>query len=302
MTKKIALIIQGPIISSGVKGSVLRNKNILTNKNREHIVDFNCVDNILELAKKANDLDFDQVILSTWKCDEIALFENSNLFNKVIANDEENFQNIHIKNEVFLQNYKKQFHTLKSAADFLKSKNLDYIIKIRTDLSVDMNLLLLESRNAMMNRSTLINNGIRNGTRFLELDDFIFGSTKDLFVKWMETLENINFGKIPGAHNNLMISYLWAKHEESFKHTKLHFFHKNIINNSKKINNLAINEWENFHILDRNFWKDVKLRGDILDSRYFEFINQKPNILKHKLNYNFANYFNWKRNEKSKTK
>ena len=215
-------------------------------------------------------------------------------------NDEENFQNIYIKNEVFLQNYKKQFHTLKSAADFLKSKNLDYIIKIRTDLLVDMNLLLLECKNAMMNESTLINNGIRTDTRFLELDDFIFGSTKDLFVKWMETLENINFGKIPGAHNNLMISYLWAKYEESFKNTKLHFFHKNPINNSKKINNLAKKEWENFHIIDKNFWKDVKLRGDILDTRYFEFVYQKPNILKHKLNYNFAEYFYWKRNERNK--
>ena len=78
MTKRIALIIQGPIVSSGVKGSVLRDKNLFTKKDREHYVDFNCTDNILELAKKANDLDFDQIVLSTWKCEEIALFEKSN--------------------------------------------------------------------------------------------------------------------------------------------------------------------------------------------------------------------------------
>ncbi|GIR19903.1 hypothetical protein CM15mP35_01640 [bacterium] len=48
---KIALIIQGPIISSGVRGSILRDKNLLTDKNENTFIDYDCMDNVVKLAK-----------------------------------------------------------------------------------------------------------------------------------------------------------------------------------------------------------------------------------------------------------
>ena len=46
MNKKIGLIIQGPVLSSGVRGPLLRDKNIINQKKDESFVDFNCIDNI----------------------------------------------------------------------------------------------------------------------------------------------------------------------------------------------------------------------------------------------------------------
>ena len=40
-TKRIGLIIQGPMLSSGVKGSLLRDKNSIKEKNDKNYVEFN---------------------------------------------------------------------------------------------------------------------------------------------------------------------------------------------------------------------------------------------------------------------
>ena len=292
MNKKIGLIIQGPVISSGVRGPLLRDKNIITQKKDESFVDFNCIENINKLSLKANGL-FKNVVLSTWKNQEIDILKNIKTIDKIIISDENQFEEIYIKNNIFKQNYRKQFHTLKVAMDYLNDHDLDFVVKIRTDLFVDLDQLYEECVKTINKQTILINNGIRQKTRFLELDDFILGAEPKLFAAWMENIMNIEFRNWGGSHHRLMLSYLWAKYEKSFKYNKLHFFHQEIENNSNKLSNLAIREWEYFHILDKDILSNSKLRGEKLDKRYFEFDVQKPLKGRHKFKYNFTLYFKW---------
>ena len=90
-----------------------------------------------------------------------------------------------------------------------------------------------------------------------------------------------------------MISYLWTKYQSKAFLKNLHFFHKSVENNSKKISKLAIGEWKNFYILKKNFWDNSKLRGEELDRRYYDFKNCKPIIKRHKINYNLNAYIKW---------
>ncbi len=289
---KIALIIQGPIISSGVRGPILRDKNLLTKKNDKTFVDYNCFNNVITLAKNARNF-FNYIVLSTWESEfNQALLEN-NLFDKVIINNESSFENIYIKHNIFNQNYKKQFHTLNIGSDFLKDKDLDFVVKVRTDLFINLEKLHQECLNAISKEVALINNGIRSKRRFLEIDDFIFGSEANFFFNWMSNLLNIEFRDWGGSHHRLMIAYLWTKYKNSFKFREILFFHKDIVNNSKSISKKAIQEWNKFHILNKEFWKDSKLRGEGLDIRYYDFEPELPLLEKHKIKYNFRLFFKW---------
>ena len=289
---RIGLIVQGPVISTGIRGSLLREKNYVTDQNSTHLIEYNCLENILDIGKSANSI-FDEVVLSTWNSNYLHSLNKSNLFDKVIASSEEDFENLYIKNNVFIQNYKKQFHTLHVASEYLKTKKLDFIVKIRTDLKVDIDKLYKECLIAINNNQTLVNNELRSPSRFLEIDDFIFGCESNLFTDWMDNLVKIDFGKPAGAHSNLMVSYLWTKYQSKTFLKNLHFFHKSVENNSKKISNLAIEEWGNFYILTKDFWLNSKLRGEELDRRYYDFKKCKPKIKKHKINYDFNAYMKW---------
>lgn len=295
-TKRIGLIIQGPMLSSGVKGPLLRDKNSIKEKNDKNYVEFNCLKNVVKLAESGKKY-FNYIVLSTWESDFDFVLLKNNFFDKIIISNEENFENIYIKNKIFNQNYKKQFHTIKMASNFLKDKDLDFIVKIRTDLEIDIDKLYDECLYAISKNKTLINNGIRSSSRFLEIDDFIFGSKSDLFIKWMDNLVNIEFGKPAGAHSNLMISYLWTKYKSKSYLKNIHYFHKSIENNSKTINKLAIKEWNDFHILGKKFWNNSKLRGEKLDSRYYDFKICEPKIKKHKINYDFKAYVKWMKSD-----
>lgn len=295
MKKRIGLIIQGPMTSSGIRGPLLRDKSSITEKSDDTLVDFNCIDNVIKLATEAKSI-FDYVVLSTWESNEIEILSDTDLFDHLIVSNEGKFEKLYI-NDVFNNNYKKQFHTLKVAGDHLEDKNLDFIVKIRTDLFVDLKELHKECLKSIDKNTILINNGIRSGTRFIELDDYIFGSESKFFIDWMNNLLSIEFFDWGGSHHRLMKSYLWTKYENKFKYRKIHFFHQSVQNNSKKISNLAIQEWKEFHILDKNFWKNSQLRGEALDKRYFDFKIEEPSKERHKFKYNFKLYLNWLRRD-----
>ncbi len=291
-TSRIGLIIQGPMLSCGVKGPLLRDKNFINEKNDNNYVEFNCLENVIKLAQSGQKY-FDYIVLSTWESDFDFISLENNFFDKVIISNEKYFEKIYLKNNIFNQNYKKQFHTIKMASNFLKNKDLDFIVKIRTDLFVNVQELYQECLYALNKKTILINNGIRDKKRFLELDDFIFGSESNFFLDWMGNLMNIEFKNWGGAHHRLMMSYLWTKYKNSFKFREILFFHKDIVNNSKSISKKAIKEWSKFHILDEEFWKDSQLRGEDLDTRYYDFEPVLPLLEKHKIKYNFRLFFKW---------
>ena len=296
-TNRIGLIIQGPMVSSGIRGPLLRDKNSIREKSDDNYVEFNCLENVIKLADSGRNY-FDYIVLSTWEADLDLVSLENNFFDKVIISNEEYFEKIYLKHKIFNQNYKKQFHTIKMASDFLKNKDLDFIVKVRTDLFIDIRLLYQECLVALNKKTILISNDIRNKKRFLELDDFIFGSESNLFLKWIDNLMNIEFKNWGGAHHRLMTSYLWTKYKDNFKFRKILFFHKDVVNNAKSISKKAIKEWSSFYILDKEFWKDSQLRGEALDKRYYNFVPELPLLEKHKIRYNFGLFFKWFKNKK----
>ena len=90
----------------------------------------------------ANDAEeyFDEIVLSTWQNSSLEILENQSI-TKLVVSDESKFTSEAINNTMFLQNYKKMFYTIKVACDYLKLKDLDFIVKVRTDLEVDLKLL-----------------------------------------------------------------------------------------------------------------------------------------------------------------
>tara|TARA_B100001939_G_scaffold329691_1_gene326169 strand:- start:3 stop:908 length:906 start_codon:yes stop_codon:yes gene_type:complete len=290
MKLKIGLIIQGPLNSTGIRGPYLRDKSRAIKNEKEFFTEYDCTQNIINLAKNAEEY-FDEVVLSTWQHPSLEILEKNKSITKLIVSDESKFTSEAINNTIFLQNYKKMFHTIKVACDYLKSKNLDFIVKVRTDLEVDLKLLHDECIQAHNKNTILINNNIRDRKRFLEFDDFIFGAESNLFRKWMNNVIYIDFGKPAGTHSSLFISYIWTKYKDKFFMSKILFFHKSVVNNSKRISELAIEEWGNFRILGRNFWENCKLRGENIDSRYYDFIVPEPLQTPHKIKYNLKAYF-----------
>ncbi len=288
MNFKIGLIIQGPVDSPGIRGPFLRDKSKAVKNKQEFFTEFDCIENVINLANEAEKY-FDEVVLSTWQHSNLEILKKNKSISKLIICDE---------NES--RNYKKMFFTLKVACDYLETRNLDYIVKVRTDLSVNLKLLYEECQEACLKNKILINNNIRDRKRFLEFDDFIFGGNFDFFIKWMKNLTYIDFGKPAGAHSShssLFISYLWTKYKSNSYLPKILFFHKNVVNNSNKISNIAIKEWSSFHILDKFFWEDSKLRGENLDRRYYDFEPAKPYKTSHKIKYNFSAFFHYLKNK-----
>ncbi len=294
MNFKIGLIIQGPLDAPGIRGPFLRDKPLLKDKPRvtkneqELYTDFDCTKNIINLANSA-DKYFDEIVLSTWQHSNLKILKKNKSISELIVNDE---------NES--RNYKNMFFSSKVACDYLDTKNLDFIVQVRTDLSVNLKLLYEECQKACLKNTILISNNIRDRKRFLEFDDLILGGISDFFIKWMKNVTYIDFGKpggVHGSHSSLFISYLWTKFNSKSYLPKILFFHKNVINNSNKISNIAIKEWEGFHILDKHFWKDSKLRGEQLDRRYYDFEPAKPYKTSHKIKYNFRAFFRYLKNK-----
>ena len=106
-TKRIGLIIQG-LCYIGVKGSLLRDKNSIKEKNDKNYVEFNCLKNVVKLAEMVRNISI-IFIISTWESDFDFVSLENNFFDKIIVSNEENFENIYIKNKIFNQNYKNSF-------------------------------------------------------------------------------------------------------------------------------------------------------------------------------------------------
>ena len=74
MKLKIGLIIQGPINSPGIRGPFLRDKSRDIKNEKEFITDYDCTENIINLANDAEEY-FDEIVLSTWQNSSLEILE-----------------------------------------------------------------------------------------------------------------------------------------------------------------------------------------------------------------------------------
>jgi hypothetical protein len=139
--EKYSLVIQGPILSVGIAGNTYQKH--FADKSQEHVVRYNCVENIRKLLQKYAGL-FEEVVVSTWENEEItesdiAFCPNCKLIkSKDITPVYKNEK--HPNGQIGLL---KQFYSIQQGMKMLANQSPDhYIIKIRTDQFIDLTKML----------------------------------------------------------------------------------------------------------------------------------------------------------------
>jgi len=137
---KSALIIQGPILSIGRTGESLHDARGGLGVDR--IVKFDCSDNINQLIATYGNV-FDIIVISTWETENLEkitisknvhVLQNRDMLKKLSPNS----------NQIGFQgnNKYRHFYTIQNALRYIKSYNVDIVVKVRSDNFVDASLLL----------------------------------------------------------------------------------------------------------------------------------------------------------------
>jgi hypothetical protein len=144
--KKYNLIIQGPILSVGMTGeSYLK---YTAEKTADHIVRFNCIANIQNILQRYAHF-FNEIVVSTWESETISASDISFCSNCTLIKSKDItgvYKNKkHPNGQIGLI---KQFYSLRQGISALTSKEEEcFIVKIRTDQFVNLELLIKEHEN-----------------------------------------------------------------------------------------------------------------------------------------------------------
>lgn len=135
---RIALLIQGPILSVGRGGNTNKLSKSVAEKD---ILKFSCVDNINILLKNFGYL-FSTVVLSTWKSEDTSGLVADDKF--LITKLDEPAVNTNSKKKLLPNNKIKQFIGIKGGIDFIESHNpdIDFLVRVRTDQYIDLAALV----------------------------------------------------------------------------------------------------------------------------------------------------------------
>lgn len=194
--KQYNLVIQGPIVSTGLTGKTYINKGKVDYQSL--IVNYNCIENIQKTLRNYGHL-FKQVIIATW--------ENAPIEESDIAFCE-NCKLIKIKDNTRI--YKSNFYTTPSGQvnlirQFLSTKEGilalddakedDYIIKMRTDQHINLDMLLqLHQANSEEDRADKIYVSCIDKHR---LSDFYFVAQKDLLTRFCDAVfKTVNYPQL----------------------------------------------------------------------------------------------------------
>lgn len=171
---RTALVIQGPIFSTGRTGNSLHNPDSGIGKDK--IVEFDSSEVVNSYIDSYSTL-FDVIVVSTWQDEDVS---------KILVRDgvhiiksEDTLRNIVPVSRVqgyFGNNKSRQFFTLKKALDFSKIMGIDHVIKVRTDNLVDVSVLL---KSSLLDRNKLWFPGTGSCSNYLE-DFFFAGSLEHL--------------------------------------------------------------------------------------------------------------------------
>ena len=272
---KIGLIIQGPLLSYGKTGKTMFYTPIQLVKNNNSMINYNCVENVQNLIKNS-EKNFYKTLLVTWE-DENNLYKDFESDQVIALKEEKNFDG----KAPFLSgprkwnNFLKQAKTVYEGILELEKLGCDYIVKTRTDLELDPELLYELSIDAFKENKILINNGLRNGTRYLEVDDLILGTDTETMKIWWGSILKYKF--FDGAHGSIMRGLIWSLYGLTAGINIKDYFASDLNNSSKSIYIKAVDLWENkFFVIPNKFWLGVLFRGEQVNSDYYNFEHQKP--------------------------
>lgn len=266
-SRSINLIIQGPIISPGTNGQGKK-------------VDYNCVNNINQVLGKYKNL-FKHIVLVTWKEEDVSTInkhENLHIIQvEDIGGDFKRPSNIFWKTE----NIKRQFLSTWAGVNYLSNivEDTDLVIKLRTDQSLDLNLLIDEMENVKKNGDDKIIIPFISLKPFFYPCDYFFAGSHKIMQKFLSD-QLYSLFVFMNAHESMVFNYY---HNNKRKVTEL----------QKIINLLCWNErrrvkhiYNNFNLFSKElifscYWRGAYITD--IDNKLFDFEYPKLFNLKHLL-------------------
>ncbi len=256
---KLFCIIQGPLISYG-QGPNNVKKGFQTSKS--------ILENICTL-KKYN-IDY---LYVTWHP------KNINEINELKFLTEKNINYTLLKspNVIDPDHRFKHHYSIKSALDFIKIENYDYLMKIRSD-----QVFTSECINSLIMRNTdkLIVSELMNNNSFY-VGDFIYFAKTKVFIEFIYSQLTKRYFLHPVIANDIGFKYYLAKTKKSYITTLFIYFflHKKSFKNWElfiynNIETIKSKDWENI------LWRDKKI-SSIISSSPFYFTDSKK--LNHKI-------------------
>ena len=272
---KIGLIIQGPLITYGKTGKTMFHTPLQLLENDNSMKNYDCIANVQNIIDNSEQV-FYETLLVTWedKNNMSGSFDSSKV---LTLNDESEFEG---KVSVLpgprnWNNVLKQAKTTYEGVIALEKLGCEYVVKTRTDMEININLLYELSMEAFKQNKVLINNGLRNGTRYLETDDMILGADIKTMKEWWGSILKYKF--IDGAHSSIMRGLMWALYGTMDDIDIKDYFAVDANNVSKSLYLKAVDAWENrFFIIPNEFWQGTHFRGEQVAKEYYDFEHQEP--------------------------
>jgi hypothetical protein len=276
---KIGLLIQGPIDSFGKNGKSIRYSPLQIAREPDSMVNFSAVQNIEKICERSKGI-FCKTVVSTWKnensksikfnADEIILLDNEEYFGAktTLFSGPRNWNNI-----------LKQAKTTYEGTRVLKSLGCDYVIKTRTDMDLNLDLLHKAGSECFKQDKILATNKLRNGTRYLEMDDMVLGAEVDVMLNWFGSLLSWKFYN--GAHSAVMRSLLFSLNMNNLNISPKDYYSATINEASPELSKEATHLWnKKFYTLPKELWETVIWRGEVVDKSYYDFNAQEVEINK----------------------
>lgn len=275
MGKKIGLIIQGPLTSHGKVGSSLHKNN--NNLDFADFKDFDCSDLIQNLANSAIEL-FDQSVLVTWEDEKTYSFNVQQNKLHTIFLDENLYESTKLKGSFNslrrLNNKKKQYATTYVGAKYLLNLGCDFVVKIRSDLNVNLDELM-KIINEKIEGSQILVPFPKQINDEWALGDFVLGAPMGIFLDWFDVMNRYEF--MEGVHQDLMIGLVYAFDLGLVKSPDARYFLREIVPNhvgkknrsylDKRINFL----WNQVFVYpEKTFWINAELRGSKFSEIYVD--------------------------------
>lgn len=176
----IGLVIQGPLLSTGLSGETAGHGK--TRVKSERFVEYNCVSNVSNQIEKASEI-FDYIVLSTWKGSNkvIELKDKFPLVDVLELEDPLGGKTSPKKGgTTFKDSQARQFFSTLEGLNLLESKGCDYALKIRTDQFMDMKELIKSFNRFMSSNRMFFVPYLRGDIPTIIPDFYMGGRTKDL--------------------------------------------------------------------------------------------------------------------------
>lgn len=210
---RIGLILQGPIIGGGLTGTTYGQGK--TNAPVFKFKTFDAMESIkanIKLGKK-----FDQIVISTWENEPTDTLEEFlvDFPNCAIIKNPDPTPNPKQKRKpipgipyVHQSNKVRMFYSTRMGLEFLRESGIDYAIKIRTDQTIDLELLYDEFLGfARENKKKIFLPLLREDTPWIA-SDFYFGARVDLLESVCKFLE----GSTNEFHENVHVDFFFKSY------------------------------------------------------------------------------------------